>query len=195
MDIWSQDKLILFIAFVVPGFIALKVYELFSPTKERDTSKQLIDVVSYSCFNYAVMFWPLTIVESTGFKLNCPKTYYLTYFLALFVIPALLAFGLNQLRKAQWIQRLLPHPTQKPWDFVFSQRETYWVRVTLKNGTVIGGLYGARSFASSAPAEEQIYLEQHWVLNKNEGFKRPVEETAGIIILAAEIATVELLNS
>jgi len=30
MDIWSADKLLLFIAFVVPGFVPLKTYALLS---------------------------------------------------------------------------------------------------------------------------------------------------------------------
>lgn len=38
MDIWEVDKLILFIAFVIPGFIALKMYELIFPGEEKDSS-------------------------------------------------------------------------------------------------------------------------------------------------------------
>ncbi len=35
MDIGSQDKLVLFIAFIIPGFIAIKVYEILYPGKKE----------------------------------------------------------------------------------------------------------------------------------------------------------------
>lgn len=195
MDIWSQDKLIIFVLFVVPGFIAIKVYELFSTVKDKDTGKQLIDAVSYSCLTYAIAFIPLTYVETPAFKANNPNWYAFIIFCVLFVVPVILALTLRFFRHTNFVQKYLPHPTPKPWDFVFSKRLTYWVRVTLKNGQVIGGMFGINSFASSAPAEEQIYLEQNWILNKDGGFERPIEQTAGIIILSSEIATIEFLSS
>jgi hypothetical protein len=45
MDIWQTDKLVLFIAFVVPGFVALKTYELLIPRAPRESAQQLIDAV------------------------------------------------------------------------------------------------------------------------------------------------------
>ena len=98
------------------------------------------------------------------------------------------------IRTRDFFQRNAPHPTAKPWDYVFAQRKSYWVKVTLKDGTVIAGRYGDKSFASSAPAPEQIYLEQTWVLNNNGGFERAKNDTAGVLILSSEISYVELRN-
>jgi Family of unknown function (DUF6338) len=88
----------------------------------------------------------------------------------------------------------MPHPTEKPWDFVFIQRKPYWAIVTLKDGMKIAGRYDSASFASSAPAPEQLYLEETWVLNADGGFERPRKETAGILILSSEIVTVEFFK-
>ena len=55
-----------------------------------------------------------------------------------------------------------PHPIKMPWDFVFKQRQWYWVIVELKDGTKVGGKYAEHSFTSSYPAPEQIYLEEKW---------------------------------
>ncbi len=66
--------------------------------------------------------------------------------------------------------------------------------VALKDGTKISGSYDSASFASSAPAEEQLYLEEAWVLNDDGGFDRRRESTAGSIILSNEIVTVELFS-
>ena len=98
------------------------------------------------------------------------------------------------LRKSKLFQKNAPHPTHKPWDYVFSQtNKSYWVKVTLKNGTILAGKYSENSFTSSSPAEEQIYLEETWLLNEKGGFDRPKKQTAGIIILSAEISYIELL--
>jgi hypothetical protein len=104
------------------------------------------------------------------------------------------AYGWNWLRSIQLLQNSIPHPTGKPWDYVFKQRRPYWVIVTFKNGSKVAGRYGERSFASSSPQKEQIYLEETWVLNEDGGFDRPTCQTAGVIITADDITSVELLE-
>jgi hypothetical protein len=98
------------------------------------------------------------------------------------------------LRTREFFQRNAPHPTEKPWDYVFSQRNPYWVKITLKDGTTIAGRYADKSFASSAPAKEQIYLEETWILNDKGGFERVKNDSAGVIILSSEISHIELRN-
>ena len=89
-------------------------------------------------------------------------------------------------------QKNAPHPTQKPWDFVFQQRKFYWVEVTLKDGQKIAGKYCDKSFTSSAPAPEQIYIEELWVLGDEGEFIRKVNDSEGVIILHEQISHVEL---
>ena len=74
---------------------------------------------------------------------------------------------------------------------MFAQRKPYWVEVFLKNGNVIAGLYANNSSASSAPAPEQIYLEETWVLDVDGKFERAIADTAGVIILTSEISHIE----
>lgn len=88
----------------------------------------------------------------------------------------------------------MPHPTQKPWDYVFNQRKPFWIIATLKDGTEVAGKYGPNSFASSAPAEEQIYLEETWLLNSDKGFDRPKNQTSGVILLSSELTSIELFH-
>ena len=194
MNIWEESKLLLFIAFVVPGFIAIKAYELLSPAKYTDSSKQIVDAVSYSCLNYVLFLWPIYLVETCKIHSTHPHLYILFYVGVLFVAPIALVFSWRRLRELKCIQKFVPHPTQKAWDFVFSKRRTYWIVITLKNGEKVAGMYGPNSFASSAPAEEQIYLEEKWLLNEKGGFDRPVKQTSGIII-SSEILSVEFKHS
>ena len=194
MDIWDANRLLLFIAFVIPGFVSLKTYELLLPTLSKDSEKQLIDAVAYSSINYALLLWPIYEIERHRVRDSHPTAYILFYVFVLFVAPIAWACIMKKLRTTELIQRALPHPTAKPWDYVFSQRKPYWVIVTLKDGKQLAGRYDSASFASSAPAPEQLYLEEAWVLNCDGGFERPRSETAGLLVLSSEIMTVEFFN-
>lgn len=194
MDIWDVNKLVLFIAFVVPGFISLKMYALLQPTDFKDTSQQLVDAVAYSSINYALLIGPIYAVDYFGLKTSHPTIYVLFWVVVLLIAPIAWACIFLRLRKTEFLQRSMPHPTGKPWDFVFRKREPYWVIATLIDGRQVAGLYSSKSFASSSPALEQIYLQETWVLNEDGGLERPRFESAGIIILAKEIATIELFH-
>lgn len=192
MNIWEINKLIIFIAFVIPGFISMKVYSIFIADTNKDISKQLIDTIAYSCINYAICL-PLLIITINQ---ELPKNHDFWFiFSSLYIIlinPILLSLVWIKVRKLKIIKGNAIHPIGKPWDFVFSQEQPFWVKVTLKNGEVLGGKYSNKSFASSAPNEEQIYLEETWILSETGKFERPKNGTAGIIILASEISYVEL---
>lgn len=193
MSIWDVDKLVLFVAFVIPGFIGLKAYELLNPGSYRESSKQLIDAIAYSCINYAILFWPILVVESSDLREGFSTAYYAFYFFVVFCSPVLGAILWLQIRKTQFMLRALAHPTLKPWDYVFSKRDPYWAKVTLKDGTEIAGKYSENSFASSSPAEEQIYLEETWIISEKGGLERMKNQSAGVIIVA-EIAYIELME-
>lgn len=194
MNIWETDKLILFILFVIPGFISMKFYSLFvSPDSYRDSSKQIVDAVTYSCFNYAFAFPFILLFEEIKFGSTHPYLYICFYFFLVLILPIILSFTWHKVRSSPRLKLPLSHPQGKPWDFVFSQQnKTYFIKVTLKDATVIGGFYGEKSFSSSSPNPEQLYLEQSWVISDTGKFERAKNNTAGIIILTNEIAFIEL---
>ena len=88
----------------------------------------------------------------------------------------------------------MTHPIAKPWDYIFSQRKLYWIKITLKSGKLIGGKYGENSFSSSYPEEEQIYLEETWIITDGGGFDRPKNRTSGILISSSEILYIEFIQ-
>jgi len=194
MNIWEIDKLILFIAFVIPGFISIKCYELAFPGSEKKSSEQLVDAISYSSINYALLIIPIVNVENGNLRSSCSFLYYMFYLFVFFIAPILWVLLWKYIRTRNFFQKNSPHPTLRPWDYVFSQRKLYWIKVTLKDGTVIGGRYAEKSFASSAPAPEQIYLEETWVVNSKGGFERLKNNSAGVIILSSDISYIELRN-
>ena len=55
MEIFESSKLVLFIIFAIPGFISIKTYSLLCPNHEKDSTKLIIDAITYSCLNYALL--------------------------------------------------------------------------------------------------------------------------------------------
>lgn len=194
LEIWEADKLILFIAFVIPGFVSIKIYSLIYPSSQKSSGDQIIDAIAYSCINYALMLWPIYEVENSSLRSKHPTLYIAFYVVVILVVPVALALVLRFIRQVSFMQSLLPHPTHRPWDYVFGLRRSYWVIVTLKDGKKIGGRYCRQSFSSSAPAPEQIYLEETWVVNEDDGLERKRNDSAGILILSAEMVTIEFFN-
>lgn len=194
MELLEVDRLVLFIMFVVPGFVSLKVYEQLFPAIQKNTSDLLVDAVAYSCINYSILAWPILSIEYSGLRESHLQIYLAFYAFVLFVAPISWVCVLKKIRTSEFFKASLLHPAAKPWDYVFGLRKEYWIVVTLKDGEKIGGRYSINSFASSAPAVEQLYLEETWHLNEEGGFDRVKEDSAGVIILTADIATVELFN-
>lgn len=190
MNLLAADELTLFIAFVIPGFISIKVYQLLFPGTERPASAMVVDAIAYSCINYALLFFPLYYFEDSN--VDNQLLNYLFYFFVLFLSPIALVVTWKLIRTGSFLQKNAPHPVSKPWDYVFSKRGWFWIKVVLKDGTVIGGKYGDKSFASSAPAEEQLYLEETWILDEKGAFLRKKNRSSGVIILTSEISYIEL---
>ncbi len=195
MNIWEMDKIFLVILFVIPGFISIKTYELLYPGQIKESSKQIVDAVAYSCINYAFLFTPIYWFLHSGLWDRFPIVGYVGFLFVLFGAPVLWVLIWKWFRESKWLRKQVPHhPTVKPWDYVFAQEKPYWVKVTLKDGTVIGGKYAYNSFVSSSPAEEQIYLEETWVVNEQGGFERSKQDTAGVIILNSEMSHIEFFE-
>lgn len=192
MDIWDASKLSLFIQFVIPGFISIKWYQLSFPGSSRAASEQIVDAVAYSCINYAIWSIPTHYVQAGVQSKGWSPCDVLFYILVMFVSPILLVELWKMIRKSSVFQKNAPHPTGKPWDYVFAQRKWYWMKITMKDGTVLGGKFGDKSFASSAPEEEQIYMEESWVVDDTGAFVRIKDKTAGVIVVSSEISHIEL---
>lgn len=190
MDIWEINKLVLFIGFIIPGFVSIKCYGLLHPTEKNNSSQMVIESVTYSCVNYSLLGLPIIYFQSNLVN-QAFWVLWLLALLTLFICPCLWALMFSKLRKMKVFQKYAPHPIAKPWDFVFEQRKCYWVIVELTDGKKIAGKYAENSFTSSFPAPEQIYLEECWHLDKDDSFVRCRVNTAGILIGSGKIKTIE----
>lgn len=189
-----MDKLALFLVFFVPGFISIKVYDLIVPGERRDFSKSLFEAISYSALNFAALFGLIVLIQPRDFYRNHFILYWLSVAVILVGVPACWPFVFLRLSTWPLIAKHFVHPIRKPWDYVFGKREPFWMIVHLQNGQRIGGRFDTKSFASSDPADEQIFLEEVWVLDEIGRFVSQVERSRGIIIMNDEIRAVEFFE-
>jgi hypothetical protein len=194
MEILEGNKLLLFFAFVMPGFLALKAYQLKRPLPNASPAQQVVDATCYSFINYALLFGVTSIATRCGVDSRYLYRSVPFWILATTIFPVVWALVYDKLRTTQFSQRWLPHPAPDPWEYVFGGRNRYWIVATLKNGKKIGGRYGSASFASSAPAPEQLFLEEAWILNDQGGFKKPKRVSAGVMIWGSEISSMDFFK-
>jgi hypothetical protein len=191
MDIWQIDKLSLFLIFFIPGFISIKIYDLLIPSEKRDFSKSIFEVIGFSAINFAALSWFIILIHSGNFYRDHRLWYLLALLIVIFVIPILWPIVLLKVLSWSPIAKRVIHPILKPWDYIFGKRNAYWVIIHLQDGRKIGGKYDKNSFASSYPAEEQIYLEEVWELDEKSAFKKRIDRSNGIIILGKDISSIE----
>lgn len=192
MEIFESSKLILFIIFAIPGFISIKTYSLLCPNQEKDSTKLIIDAITYSCLNYALL-GPLIymMIFSKKWEFICSFFTISFYSFVMLVFPAFLAWGWLKLRNMEFFKKNAPHPTLRAWDYIFSKRKQYYILVTLSDGKKLAGEYSENSFTSSFPEEPQIYLEKTWKVSADGGFEREHDQTEGILILSKDIQSIE----
>lgn len=194
MNIWNIDKLFLFLIFFIPGFISIKIYDLIVPSERRDFSKAIYEAIGFSALNFAVLSWLIILIHSANYSTVHKGWYIFFIMIILFVCPILWPIIYLYLSTQTLIAKHVIHPIQKPWDYVFGKREPFWIIAHLKDGKTIAGKYDTDSFASSYPAEEQIYLEELWHVDKQGRFMKAIERSKGVIISGRDISALEFFE-
>ena len=194
MDIWNVEKILLFLVFILPGFISLIIYDYLIPSAKRDFSKSVIEIVCFSTLNFIVLSFIIYLNIRYEFYINYWCFFYPSLLIVFIIMPALWPIIFIKFSNTKFFKKYFIHPIAKPWDYFFGKKEAAWVIVHLKNGKMIGGKYFSDSFASSYPDKEQIYLEEVWKLDPNGVFISKIERTKGIIIIGDDISSVEFFN-
>jgi uncharacterized protein DUF6338 len=104
----------------------------------------------------------------------------------------------------RWLHREAWHP--RAWDHIFSQRRVSHVRLRLKSGDWVGGMYAKiegselGGYASAYGEEPDLYLNPSLVINRETGeFKRdddgrPVFSGGAILVRWAEVEYAQFIH-
>ena len=193
MELLDQNKIWLFILFVTPGFVCLKLYEIFFPSA-KTPSQQMIDLVAHSVINYAILSIPIVLFLQSKYRESL--ILYVSFgVFCIFIFPVLLAVGVKFVRNTNFMQNHMPHPVDSAWNYYFSQRQACYLIVVFKDGARVGGFFGPNSFATNTPGPMQLYVEREWVLNDEGAFEREAESSKGLLLLMADVVRIEFFEA
>lgn len=196
-DIKSIQSVYLLLAFVVPGMVIMLVRAQFLTGRVKTMSENIVSYIALTVLYYGLAAPFVEYVLS----FDEPGLAKIAAWLAMiFALPALVGLLLGAsaqndvFRKCLQYLRINPvHVTPSAWDYAFSRlRGDHFVMVTLADGSTVAGIYGQRSFASSDPAERDLYLQEIYDVDDGAWTKRP--EQQAILIPSKEIKNVQIWN-
>lgn len=193
-DLLNIETLRIFLFFVVPGYVGLKVFDLIVPSERRNFSNSLIEIVSFSMLNLALVFPLISLVNTYDVRNSYPLLFYLFWFGTLFISPAILAVIAKWLLGSSLLRGRVLHPTPTGWDFFFGKGIPCWILFHLKSGEKLGGFYGINSFTSSFPQEKDIYVQEIWKVDADGRFLERVDRTGGAIINFEQCKLIEMFT-
>jgi hypothetical protein len=195
--ILSPSVLILAAFFIVPGFIAMKVYDLTVATERRNFGNSLIEVVSFSLLNLLLWSWLLLLIDVKTFPFDHPWWTYVLTILVTVLSPLGLAILFRKTLDWPLLRGILLDPSPTGWDAFFDRREPCWILFHLKDddNTAVGGYFGLESSASSYPYKQQAYVQELWRVDQDTyQFLKKVDRTRDGIISAEECRFIELFE-
>jgi hypothetical protein len=193
------SAILVIVVFLMPGFIASRVFSFVYPGSATGESRTVLTAITFSCFNHAILSWLLVLAWKEMWYENLAFLAIFSVF-DLFVLPVIIALLFVKMNETGWGRRVrdrfgLLHPIPKAWDYFFSRRIPCWIVATLKDGRIFAGLYGEQSFASSFPAEEDLYLEKLCSLSPEGKIVEVAQYSLGGIIRIENVATLEFFES
>ncbi|MBL0927048.1 MAG: hypothetical protein IBJ11_05260 [Phycisphaerales bacterium] len=202
MPTLSIDSLPLLLALLVPGFVWAQVHSILQLDRRPDRETWL-GTFTLSAINCGLWFWLIpTLWSSTmaGVRTGVGPgiSVALGWFIVTFASPAGLGVLSGYLARRSWLRQQIvdrlglnvPIGVGSAWDYVFGEATVLWAVVTLVDGSVVEGVFGQRSLASSRPGERDLYLEAYY--RTEEGRLVLAENSAGIWVPAHQIKAIEL---
>jgi hypothetical protein len=149
-----------------------------------------VNIITFS----AIVFLPVCILWICGIRF-----WSASWVIVVFISLILWAIGMPivwvyWISKIPILKRFCLHPIPTAWDYYFFKCEPCLVIVHLKNGKLIGGLYGTKSYTSSYPEKMSIYLEQLIYIDDNGKFIRYVKGSKGALLDSDTFDYLEFLS-
>lgn len=193
-DLKDLNNIYLIAAFIIPGLIITYMRSRFITGRMEKFSDAALGYLTltlvYYGFALPLVGWILS------FEQGLLKT--LLWWVLLIAGPMVFGLLLGVATQREWLRWIatklrlrMVHNTPTSWDWQFANVYTArFIMVTLTDGSCVAGIFGTGSFASTDPAERDIYIEEVMDVGED-GVWSYREEAAGILIPAKEIRYIE----
>ena len=177
------EYLLAFAFFVLPGAISMYFFGLLVAHKDRLLKDRILEAICFGLLNFAILVWPIHLLFQEGFIADNPVWAWLLALATLVAAPALWPFLAHRLLRCAERQRLISPQSRTAWDdFFVSHPDGVWVQAFLTDGSVVGGIFGQESFASSYPEPGHIYIQELWKIDPEGDFVAPEIGHPGILL-------------
>lgn len=208
----SIAQILATLVLVIPGFVfqIVRIRLLGRKPGDNEITTRILTAIAVStmfALAYIVCIGE-TVADTDNLQdeaLRHPREYALLGLLAAFVIPVIVACIYALVSQSGWwtSERWAPHserwtridPRPTAWDAVFGNLEECFIRVRTRDKTWYAGWFGARSYASSFPDPQSLYVEVAYKIDDNGQLGQPIEGSNGAIIDCSDAVWIELLVS
>ncbi len=212
----SWNALIVTALAIAPGYVAITMWSRqrtwLGPTTELRTLLQALSWSTVVHLTTAPIAWPL-ITLSLPVVLAEHRWRLLFWLLAtMLLVPACLGVlvarltdwvfvvGSDRLRGLRSALNDIVKPATPPtiWDWWLMERPPNgsFVRVTLRDGTLIGGVFSDGSKATTSPEKPGLFLASEWALNGEGDFVAEIPTSLGVLIPDANtVASIRVVGT
>lgn len=188
-------NVLLFAAFVVPGFISMQVYSLKHPVETTRLKDNILEAIAFGLVNAALMSWAIKLLVDPDFTKNNSLSFYILMVLVVVIAPMVWPLLLHWLLSILEEKGFILKRCQTSWDDFFLRKKSCWIIVHFKDGRRIGGWYGENSYAGLYPNSGYLYLEELWTLDNDGKFVGQVSGSQGIILRPDDYHSIELFKA
>jgi hypothetical protein len=192
------EDVFLIIAFLGPGFVVEHTLSVFITGRVTYTAHSWLRYLVLSVVNYGIWSWLVYLNTKHPFFLGHPFVAGFSWTVVLLLGPVGLGVALGLAVQRDWMGTVLRrfglrpvHPIPTAWDWQFGRiDDARFVLITLKDDSVVRGFFGGNSFASTAPGERDIYVEQLYEPSHDQDWAM-ADAGKGALIPGGQIKTVE----
>ena len=191
-ELKSLDAAYLALGLLVPGLVLVFVRAQFTTGRIPPPKDSLLSYLAISAVYYA---FALPVVEWV-LQIQAGYIRASAWLGLIFAGPALVGVALGLNARHEVGRRMLNkvglrtvHVIPTAWDWKFGKATSQWAMVVLKDGTRFAGWYGDASFASSDPAERDLYIEQTYDVGEDDVWTP--KPGGSLLVAAGEIRTIE----
>jgi len=184
-----------FLALLFPGFIALTFYDSRVPSERRKWNEMGVTLVSYSLL---IDVFAATYLQCFPLTSSSAKWQIICFGLIFnLIVPAVLGWIVVDIR--EWLAgegRVLS-AIPKAWDEFFKRigNKPYGLVVTLKDGQKVGGFWAEKPFASSYPADEDLFIPVPVHIDRDGNFLERIEGAKGLLIARGDILMITAVDA
>ncbi len=209
----TLEALLLLILFVGPGFLCARVVRAEIPSSFTGERNSVFLSMIFSTLIHVLLlpytFYLLPDIQKflSSFEIsNASSQLIIDWWVfcwvvvVLFVAPLVAAVVLSRLWRFGPMQPYLAKlgmsvaqaiPTAWDWTFL-SQADGCWIIAEMEDGSLVGGEYGAGSFASLSPHRTDLFLEKEYYVDENHSFLEMLPDTVGVWINAENVKHIHL---